>query len=388
MKTIKLSLAAITIASMYTLANADSFAEAMQGGKVTGDVTVTYEMRDQKKELNSYYDNSASAVGSVELIYKTGKFYNFSLVYGMRGYHSLWEDNKNDSSERFYGLNGGSLAETSFAYLAYDTDKVHAKIGRQELNTEWMDEHHDGVSIYATPMEKLELELIWSKEHNRIWSRELFIGNNDINKVKKNAGLYKVGVTLKPTDCLKVKGYALNAPDYYSIYGGKVTLDKKVGGISIGGFAHYMQTDEEVAGKDDGEMIDVKAYVGIAGYTAGLGYIATGKDAGWGSAATGGENVDPFEEGDQIYAIDSRTTYVTLSKSVGDLSISAIYGITDYRNTKGGKEFSKSELCAWIGYSFTKELNLSLIPTFNFADDDDATQTDMFQFSSTLTYKF
>ena len=396
MKTIKLSIAAITIASMCTLANADSFAEAMQGGKVTGDVTVTYEMRDQDKEIGTYYDNSAYAVGSAEIIYKTGKFYNFSLVYGLRGYRALWEDNDNDANERFYGLDGGSLAETSNAYLAYDTDKIHFKAGRQELNTEWMDEHHDAVSIYANPTKELELELIWSQQHNRIWSRELFIGSNSINKVDKDDGLYKIGITYKATDCLKVKAYALNAPNYYSVYGAKATLDKKAGDISFGGFAHYMQTDEETtkamygtnADKDDGSLIDVKAYVGIDGYTAALGYIKTGEDAGWGSAVAGGENVDPFEEGDQLYVVDSRTTYVTLSKNIAGLSLSGIYGITDYRNTKGGKEYSKSEFCLWAGYDLTKKLNLSAILTLNDADNNDAGHTDMTQVSSTLTYKF
>lgn len=376
-------------------------------------------MRDQDKPDSAavYYNDSAYAVGSAELIYKTDKFYDFSLAYGLRGYRVLWEDDTTsasgygavagtgDASSRFFNINSGEIAVTTNAYLAYDTDKVHVKAGRQELNTEWMDEHHDAVSIYANPTEKLEIELIWSQSHYRMWSRELFYGatinsvSGDINSEDKNAGLYKIGLTYKIADSLKVKAYALTAPEYYSVYGGKVTLDKKVGDVSYGGFAHYMQTAEETtraiyggnADKDSGSLIDVKAYVGIAGYTAALGYIKTGEDAGWGSAVAGGENVDPFEEGDSLYTIDNRTTYVTLSKTIAGVSLSGIYGISDFRWAKGGTEYSKSEFCLWAGYDITKQLNLSAILTLNDVDDKviaDTKERDMTQISTTLVYKF
>jgi hypothetical protein len=406
MKSTKLSvIAAIAIMGIFSGVNAGDFDDAFKNGKVTGDVTVTYESRNQKKELGAYYSDTAYSVGSAELIYKTAAYHNFSLAYGLRGYRVLWEDDDKfntghgtgDASERFYNIDGGSTAVTTNAYLAYDTKNIHLKAGRQELNTEWVDEHHDAVSIYATPIEKLEVEFIWSKSHYRMWSRELFYGGNrSINTVNNGDGLFKLGLTYKITDSLKFKAYALNAPDYYSVYGGKITLDKKIGDISYGGFAHYMQTNEKTTeamygtntDKDAGSLIDVKAYVGIDGYTAALGYIKTGEDAGWGSAVRGGENVDPFEEGDQLYVVDSRTTYATLSKTIAGLSLSAIYGITDYRNTKGGTQYSKSEACLWAGYDLTKKLNLSAIVTLNNADSDDTGHTDMTQISSTLTYKF
>ncbi len=411
MKNSKLSIVAtVAILGIFSGVNAGEFDEAFKNGTVTGDATATYEMRDQDKPNPEaiYYSDSAYAVGSAELIYKTADFHNFSLAYGLRGYKVLWEDDKKsisgygasegtgDASSRFFRINGGELAVTTNAYLAYDTDKTHVKAGRQELNTEWMDEHHDAVSIYANPTENLEVELIWSESHYRMWARELFYGgtmDGVMGKINsQGGGLYKAGLTYKITDSLKAKAYALTAPDNYSVYGGKVTVDTKINDISLGGFAHYMQTDEQLTGNEDGELIDAKVYVGYSGFTTALGYIQTGKDGGWGSAYKGGENVDPFEEGDELYnyvAIDSRTSYITLSKSIAGLSLSGIYGLTDYRSVTNNKDYSKSEFCVWAGYDITKTLNLSAILTLNDVENNpDSNERDMTQVSTTLVYNF
>lgn len=389
-------------------ASKGGFDDAFKNGKISGDVTVTYEKRDQDVETGSYYDNSAYSVGSAELIFTTADYNNFSATLGFRGYTVLYEDDKDstsgygpnmgtgDASSRFFHINGGSIAVTTNAYIAYNTDKLHIKAGRQELETEWMDEHHDAVSIYANPTENLEAELIWSNRHNRMWARELFYGGTidgvmgTINS--EGGGLYKAGLTYKISPSLKVKAYALTAPDNYSVYGGRVTVDTKINDVGVGGFFHYMQTNEELAGNEDGELIDAKVYAEYAGFTTALGYIQTGKDGGWGSAYKGGENVDPFEEGDQLYpyvAIDARTPYITLSKSIGGLSLSGIYGVSKYRTVKNGPEYEKSEFCVWAGYDITDKLNLGAILTLNDADENDPyPSSDMTQASVTMVYKF
>lgn len=409
MKSTKLSIVTtIAILGIFSGVNAGEFDEAFKNGTVSGDITATYEQRNQDIETGNYYNDSAYSVGSAELIYKTADFHNFSLAYGLRGYRVLWEDDKDsisgygpqygtgDASSRFFNIDSDEIAVTTNAYIAYNTKNIHIKAGRQELETEWMDEHHDAVSLYANLVEELELELIWSQSHYRMWSRELFYGDRMDGVTGKinseGGGLYKAGLTYKILPSLKVKAYALTAPDNYSIYGGKVSVDTKVNDVTLGGFAHYMQTDEKIK-TEDGELLDAKIYVGYAGYTATLGYIQTGKDGGWGSAYYGGENVDPFEEGDQLYdyvAVDARTPYITLSTNIGGLSLSGIYGITDYRSTTDNKEYQKSEFCVWAGYDITDKLNLSAILTLNDADEDNTLYptSDMTQVSTTLVYKF
>ena len=410
MKKRSLSLVAC-IAIAVSSVGAAEFDDAVINGKLSGDATVTYEMRDSKKNLDNYYNDSAYSVGSAELIYKTADFHNFNLAFGMRGYKVLWEDHKNsisgygegkgDASSRFWNIDGGDIAVTTNAYIGYDTDKIKFKAGRQELETEWLDEHHDAITLYAKPIDKLEVELIWSKKHYRMWSRELFYGPNmdgfsgTINS--EGGGIYKLGLTYDLLDSLKVKAYALHAPSNYSVYGGKATLALESGDFKYGGFFHYMQTDEKLKQNEDGSLIDTKAYIEIDGYNFGVGYIQTGKDGGWGSAYKGGENVTPFEEGDKLYnyiAIDTRTPYITLSKTIMGLSLSAIYGQSTYKLpsslSASNKNYKQSEFCLWAGYDITKNLNLSAILTIINEDEKDVghASTDLTQVSSTIAYKF
>ncbi|MBL4775376.1 MAG: hypothetical protein JKY87_04910 [Mariprofundus sp.] len=82
MRSTKLSLVAtIAILGIFSGVNAGEFDEAFKNGKVSGDATATYEQRDQKVENGNYYNNSAYAVGSAELIYKTDKFYAARWVH-------------------------------------------------------------------------------------------------------------------------------------------------------------------------------------------------------------------------------------------------------------------------------------------------------------------
>lgn len=406
MKNRSLSLVA-SIAIAFSTVGAAEFDDAFKGGKLSGDVSATYEMRDSKEDLGDYYRSSAYSVGSAELIYKTDSFYNFNLAYGLRGYKVIWEDHKNsisgygegsgDASSRFWNIDGGEIAVTTNAYLGYDTKKIRFKAGRQELETEWLDEHHDAITLYAKPIDSLEVELIWSQNHYRMHSRELFYGTHmdgfsgKINS--EGGGIYKVGLTYDVLDSLKVKGYTLVAPDNYSVYGGRATVDLKAGAFKYGGFFHYMQTDEKIAANEDGSLIDTKAYVGFEGFTTTLGYIQTGKDGGWGSAYKGGENVTPFEEGDKLYnyiAVDSRTPYIALSKTIMGLNLSTIYGQSTYKIPNGNIDYKMSEFCLWASYDITKNLNLSAILTLINEDEGDVwhKSTDLTQVSSTLVYKF
>lgn len=408
MKNRSLSLvASIAILGVFSTVGAAEFDDAFKGGKLSGDATVTYEMRDSKEDLNDYYRSSAYSVGSAELLYKTDSFYNFNLAYGLRGYKVIWQDHKNsisgygegsgDASSRFWNIDGGEIAVTTTAYLGYDTKKIRFKAGRQELETEWLDEHHDAITLYANPIESLEVELIWSQNHYRMHARELFYGpdmdgfSGKINS--EGGGIYKVGLTYDVLDSLKVKGYTLVAPDNYSVYGGRAAVDFETGEFKYGGFFHYMQTDEKLVANKDGSLIDTKAYIGFEGFTTTLGYIQTGKEGGWGSAYKGGENVTPFEEGDKLYnyiAVDSRTPYIALSKTIMGLNLSTIYGQSTYKIPNGNIDYKMSEFCLWASYDITKSLNLSAILTLINEDESDVwhKSTDLTQVSSTLVYKF
>ena len=373
----KLSLlVSVVVLGASTTVSANDLAEAFKAGSVSGDISVTFETRNQDKELNAYYSDTAYSTGSVGLEYKTGDYKGFSAAFGARGYRPLWEDESGDADERF---NDNEIL-ISNAYLAFDNDMYHVKLGRQQLFTDWIKRTLDAVSVYSTPVENLEIELLWANKIGRVDNRNA-IASYDTGIDDK--GVYKYAAAYKFNDMFDAKIFGKNVPDSHDLYGGLVNLNAD----NFGGRVQYIQTKEEVL-TEDGEMLEVKAYAKYAGATATLGYIKTGDDVGWGSAAAHGELVVPFEEGDQIYskAGGTETIYLMLSKSFSGVSLTALYGITDYE--KSNVDYDKSEFDLWAGYNITKDLNLAVGFTLTDEDTKDVATTDLTQLNATFAYKF
>ncbi len=83
MKKFNISLAVVATLSLYSTVNAQSLAEALTSGKVSGEVAATYENRDFDREAPgaTYYRNSQYGMGSFALKYETGVWNNLSLNF-------------------------------------------------------------------------------------------------------------------------------------------------------------------------------------------------------------------------------------------------------------------------------------------------------------------
>lgn len=82
-----------------------------------------------------------------------------------------------------------------------------------------------------------------------------------------------------------------------------------------------------------------------------------------------------------MYVKDARTTYLMLSKTIADISLTGLYGVTKYG------QFSKDEFDIWASYKFSKNLSgLGLAITNE--DKNVASVPDLTQLNATLAYKF
>ena len=339
MKKISLSLVAMVSISLTSALSANTLSDALSNGKISGDLSATYEVRDLKKDLNAYYQDTQYSVGSIGLNYKTADFYNFGANVGFRAYKTLFEDDSDkvtstgfgDASERFYETGKNRNADLESAYISYDLENLHIKAGRQALSTEWIDKTQDAVSLF-TSLNDTDVEMIWTNRHGRINSRD-YRPMTQVNP--GNGGLYKLGITQNFTDNISAKAYGLTAPSLKDIYGGKLNFKNSVNDIDFGAMAHYAQTNEDANNVENSNVLELKTFASLAGYTATLGFVKIDKDAEFKHIA--GETINPFEEGDQIYLKDAKTTYLMLEKEIADIKFTALYGITKY------EEFKKSE---------------------------------------------
>ena len=379
---------------------ADSLQDALKGGKVSGDVAVTYESRDLKKDVGTYYQDTAYSVGSIGLNYETGSFYGFSANVGMRAYANIWQDNNKlqtrkgsgDASERFWedGMSNKRM-DLANAYLAYTLkDVMVVKVGRQVLATEWMTKYHDAVSAYITPFERAQIEAIYSYKRYRVDAREHF----NYGELNGNDGIYKLGFTYEIFNGVKAKVYGMTAPDLFDAYGAKVSADLKAGDLGYGGYVHFAKTSEDKIDPatnkklEDGKIWEGTAYLSYAGYKGTLGYSKTGKKNGIGSLNKAGEQVDQFEEGDYVLVQNARTTYFQLSKTFFDISLTAMYGQTKF-DEGSVKNLKQKEFDLWASYNFTKNLGAALGYTITEGEKSQALKDqNLKQLNATLTYKF
>ncbi|RXI47065.1 hypothetical protein CRU99_02600 [Malaciobacter mytili] len=386
MKTLKISLVtALALSAFGVSLSADTLEEALKNGKVSGDVSITYESRKQDKEISAYYSDTAYSVGSIGLNYKSAQFYNFSVNLGVRGYKTIFEDDKNfrtnhgkgDASERFYKDGKNKSVDFETAYLAYDLENLHIKAGRQFISTEWINKTQDAISLYYD-LKNTNIEAIWTNRHGRVYARD-YRPMTEVNK--GNGGLYKLGITHNLTNSFAIKAYGLTAPSLKDIYGGKITYKSSINEVKFGSMIHYASTNEDEKNVEDSNILELKAFASLGGYTATLGYVQIDKDAAFNHIA--GETIIPFEEGDQMFLKDAKTTYAMLSKSFGDVSLTALYGITDYEN-----KYDKDEFNLWVDYKVNKNLTLNLGYALTNEDSKDANTTDLNQLNATLVYSF
>ena len=67
----------------------------------------------------------------------------------------------------------------------------------------------------------------------------------------------------------------------------------------FGAVAHYATSSEELVDTNDGSIGHLELNTTISDFTAAIGYIKTDKDGGSGSMTAVGDNISPFEDGNQ-----------------------------------------------------------------------------------------
>ena len=392
MKKFNVGLAVVAAMSLYGSANAQSLAEALTNGKVSGEFTATYETKDFDKNVSTYYQGTGYSVGSFALKYETGAWNNLSLTSKFRAYATLFEEDNDlstlkgtgDASERFWEKDNldrdvDRNADIEELFLTYaPTSNITVKAGRQFISSHWINKTQDAVKIDAA-FGDTSLEAIWSVRQGRIYSRDY----RPMTKMNKNKGVYQIALSHKFNDNISATVYDAIAPDKRDIYGAKV--NGKIGTVSLG--AHYAESKEDKStGNDDSNLMHFTASTSIAGFSPYAGYIKVDNDAafpGW--AGIAGETIDPMEEGDYIYKKGAETIYLGVTKSIYDVSATLLYGQTEWDN--GTKDVDMNETTLWLGYPVTKNLKANLGYTVvNMGADTGA--EDYNQLNFTLAYSF
>ena len=361
MKLLHLTAASLLLSSSM-FAN-DSIDASIKNGTVSGDVTLYAEKTDKKGNT----PDEGFTSGSIGLGYETADFNGFKASVGFRGNHDFSEVEDGD-----YG-NEDTKALVHTANISYGNDVANLTVGRQEVDLEWMGDFHEAAMLGITAIPNTEITLGYTK---RVAVADADAQLEAFEEVNDDKGAYVLDVKYEGIKGLVLNPYYYDANNTASWYGLKADYDVDTFGVT----GHIAASNEDVAGADDGQIMHLEARTSIAGLGLNAGYITTDKDAGIGSMeAAAGDNINPFEEGNQVYEADADTTYLGLSYEVAGLELGSIYGQTKYAQDK------EKELNITADYSITDNLSTGLLfVDVNAQDSGD----DYNKIAATLAYSF
>lgn len=361
-----ISLVACGLILSSTMAfGADTIDAAFKEGKVSGSLALYGEKYDNK-ENNA---DSGFGNGNATVAFETGSFYGLSAKAEFKGNLKLGEVEHNDHQNSY--ANDSLMTE---AYIKYAMEGFAISAGRQAIDLEWLGDYHESVvaAITAVPDTTIVLGYTARKAESGIDYSEDFY---DING---NKGAYVADIKYAGLKSVEFNPYYYSAPDLVDFYGLKTTFTADM----IGAIAHYAVSSEDT--QDDGSIGHVELNATISDLTAAVGYIKTDKDVGAGLMPTYGDNISPFEDGNQVYGADARTVYGSLGYTIAGVELGALYGQTTY----GTDDFKEKELNLTAGYSITESLGASILYGDVTADSDDSSTYDYNKVLASVEYTF
>ena len=356
----RFSLVAASLILTSNLVAADNnFDTAVSSGTVNADVTLYGE----KQSNSGSNKDSGFTSGSVGLGYETGSYYGFKANVGFRANHDFSEVEEGD-----YGEDSKSILHT--ANISYTNEYFGLSVGRQEIDLEWMGDYHEAAVLGITAIPNTTVILGYS---NRIAVADVDAALEDFDKFNGDDGAYVLDIKYEGFDGFVINPYYYDANNLASWYGLKADYDNNMFGLTL----HGASSSEDTM--DDGDIVHFEARTSISDLSLALGYITTDNSAGAGSMASIGDNISPFEDGNQVYEADADTTYLSLGYEINGFELGALYGQTDYSNDK------ENELNLSADYGLTDHLTVGALFVDVDAEDGD---DDYNRLALTLQYSF
>lgn len=358
-----------TLASLLLLSNSFIFAdsisikEAFEKGTTSGDITVYHQNVESKKSTA----DSGITSGSIGLNYETDSLNGFSTAFGFRANHEFYEKTKGVDYEDSYGNN----AIMNVAALKYANENLSISAGRQEIDLEWLGDFNEAIVSEIKAIKDTAITMAYS-------NRQAEIGidfTEDFRDINENKGLYVLDIKNTSLENIEINPYFYSAPNLADFYGIKTSYDNDL----FGATAHYAKSSEDT--QKDGSIYNLEARFNIADISLSTGYIGTDKNIGAGNISTFGDNISPFDDGEQVYSEDAQTVYASASYSISDLALTAIYGKTQF----GSDNLDVNELNLIAEYPITSEFSTALTYVNYDEDQSDSNYEKLF---ANVTYSF
>lgn len=366
MKKLNFSLLAAAVLAGNVMADSSTLEDAFKNGKTSGELSAYFTQADN----GGATADSGYSLGSVSLGFETDTMGGVKAAVGFMANTEFSEKEDGD-----YSAGDEPKAIMNIANLSYANDAVTVILGRQAIDLEWIGDYHEAAVAAITAIPNATIILGYTDKINTSANDGAL---EDFSKINGTKGAYVADVSYKVNDNVALGAYYMDAPDVFSAAGGKVELTMG----ELGAVAKYAATSEDTMA-NDGDIAAIDLSYTTETFGVNGGYITTDNTAGAGSLPALGDNINPFDSGNQVYGADADTWYVGASASVAGFDLGVLYGSTDYDN--GGVEETEKEFNFTVEKEVYKNTTLSLLV----ADiDAEATNDDSTYYSAQLIYSF
>lgn len=249
-----------------------------------------------------------------------------------------WGDGEDDS---------GGILHT--LHLGYYSDLLDVVVGRQEINLDWASDYFTAGVLTLKPVDKLAITgaYVYNYTGDAYYDGSI----HRFEKINDDDGAFVVNVNFDVADGLTINPYAFYINDIATWLGGKVNFDNDQFGLTAG----FTVSDEDL-NDEDGSVMWLEGRVAAGEATVKAGYVATDKDGGAGTIGGIGDNINPFEDGDQLLAnVDGKTLYVGAEIEHGQLTVSALLGLFENKTASKNKQ---NELDVGLNFAINDQIAL------------------------------
>lgn len=370
LKTQKISLAVCGLVLSSTMAfGADSIDAAFKEGKVSGSLNL-YGVNQNNSGSTA---DSGFSSADIELGFETATYNGFSGKVGFVGAHVIDENGSTDADDI------ASKSLLTEASITYGIEGASLTVGRQAVDLEWMGDYQEAAVAAITAVPNTTIVLGFTDKMAVAGVDEISEKFSEVNGTK---GAYVADIKYTGLEGFEFNPYYYTAPDAFDFVGLKTTYSSDL----FGAVAHYASSDVDTTwgttnSKEDGSIAHVELNTTLAGVSLAAGYIKTDKNGGVGAMDSLGDNISPFEDGNQVYEADARTTYGSIGYSLFGIDLGALYGQTTY----GTADDKEKELNLTAEYAITDSLGVSVL----YADVNAEASTDDYnKVLGTVTYSF
>lgn len=333
------------------LADSGNLSDSIKNGQFSGDVTLYGEMVDFDDRTVT---DAAFAMGSVGLNYNTERYMGVQIDLGIRANGMLSEKEDGD----YYGFddNGNKLKNVNVAVgtanISYENESFSTVIGRQELDYEWIGDFHEAALLSLSAIPDTVLSAGYSQRFMEVNDDSALY---EMEKMSED-GIFFADIKYEGIPSLMINPYAYHVPDLAQWYGLILAYDEEIFGATV----HGATSNEEISSTEDGSIYHIEGRAAHMGVSLALGYITTDSDGAIGSMDLVGDNINPLEDGNQVYTNSANTFYGSIEYEYDAFTVGAMYGNTTY-DSSPDTDLNEGELDLTLAYTFTDALSAELL---------------------------